>query len=378
MQHSPWSFAWKYWSGLAILLCLFRLFLARTEELVPVNNVWQKSRIRLAMAAIASGAMAVEKDRGIVLMLGASEPALGFQPEEFDRHNESHGLATRSFNLSAYNVGAVMPLYLARIRSELQKKAIRARLIFVGLPLPRFTVQARSSFYARSKYHDVDSVLFEPGLWAELNLPMKDKLILLFNKWMLGERSVVQLQRAASQLTRRFLGSILGHRGRPLMAYEKRLHPEPAWSPQRRGGFYLNIENEAALVAQLINQARHPTSVRADLADLISCCDLIEMNFDEAYLREVAAAIGRLHEVTDRVVLVLFPERPGLTRAEGPLLRIDRALKLISEESGAGLIENGDMERFGENDFIDQSHFSPSGVEKFNRILSDLFHSGLR
>lgn len=362
-------FMLAFWPGLLAFLLLLRLFLAATESLAPLNNIWQKSRIRQGLAAISSGEIGGKGSSGTVVMLGASEALLAFQPEKFDQAAARRGAATRSFNLAFQNTGTMLPLYFSRVRREMAKAGSRARVIFVSVPVPRLTMRARNTFFSQARYHDIDSVFFEPELWTEARMHWGDKLILLFNKWGLGERSLVQLQRTFVQLGRRLVQGSYTVRGSAAPFYREEIHPEPAWNPAARGGYYLNIERRPDLAAEVIAAALEPRAMADDLTDLIRCCDLLELRLDEEHLLEVAAAIASLRAVSDHVVIVSYPESPQIKRRPEAEERSRAAIARLAAESGA-YHWNAAAAGFTDSDYFDLSHLTPSGVAKFNEFLA--------
>jgi hypothetical protein len=362
-------FMLAFWPGLLALLLVLRLFLGVTEGLVPLNNIWQKSRIRQGLDAVASGAVAPRPGSSLLLMVGASESLLAFQPLRFDELSAEAGRRVTSFNLSFQNTGTMLPLYFARLRKELLRSGMQPRVILVSIPLPRLTLRAREAFFSQARYHDIDSVFFEPGLWSEAGLSSGDKLVLLFNKWVLGERSLVQLQRTFVQLSRSLLPWARGLRASAAPFYREEIHPNPAWSAESRGGYYLNIESRPDLAEEVIIAARKPRAMSSDLQDLIRCCDVLELRLDEPYVREVIEGLRGLRDVAAHVALVSYPESPRLRRPPAAEGRAREAFERIAREAGA---QHLDAKGAGltDDDYFDLSHLTPGGVEKFNRFLA--------
>lgn len=362
-----------YWPGLIGFLLVLRLLLSVTEELAPLNNIWQKSRIRQGLAAIGAPGFAPADGAGLVVMLGASEALLGFQPRDFDALMAGRGLSTRSYNLAFQNVGTMVPLYLARVRWELERAGVRPKVALVALPLPRLTRKARENFFSQVRYHDIDSVFFEPGLWARVDGSLADKLILMFNKWVLGERSLAQLQRSTSQAWRALVPWSSNVRASADPFYREELHPEPAWDPGARGGYYLNIEKQPDAAARVIEAAREHEALIADLKDLIRCCDVLDLRLDEEHLQEVAAALRSLRTVADHVVLVTYPESPRLRRPREAEERARSALRLLAGESGIEVWDSAEGAGLGLADYFDHSHLTPEGVKKHLGFLARRF-----
>ena len=353
-----------YWPALLGVLLLLRLVLSLTEEMVPLNNAWQKARIRQGLEAISKPGFAPADGARLVLMFGASEALLGFSPKEFDEQMAGSRLPTRSYNLAFQNTGTMIPLYLARMRHELRQASVRASLILVAIPLPRLTRRARENYFSQTRYHDIDAVFFDTPLWEEVNEPLSDKLILLFNKWVLGERSLVQLHRTTNQLWQAISPWHSAVRASADPFYKKDIHPEPAWDPEARGGYYLNIERRPDLAAAVIAAAQDEQAMRADLRDLIRCCDVLELRFDEAHLEQVATAVRSLHEVADRVAIVTYPESPRLRRRPDAEARAAEALHFIADRSGAELWDAAPVAGLAADLYFDHSHFTPEGVRK--------------
>lgn len=356
-----------YWPSLLAFLVVLRFFLAATEPLVPMNNVWQKNRINQGLAGLRE----IEPGPGQVLMLGASEALLGFQPSLFERLAAERGKKAISYNFSFQNTGTMVPLYLARVKRELERAGKKASVILLALPPARLTVRARQTFFSQARYHDIDAVFFEPGLWRELDDTLPNKFILLFNKWVLGERSLVQLQRTFVQLSHQLLPMSNPLRASADPFYRDEIHPEPAWDSSRRGGYYLNIEARPDLAGELMAAARQPAAMAADLRDLVRCCDVLELNFDEEYLSEIGAALRELKAVTDHVALVTYPENPALKRAPAAAARSRAALDKIAREGEVEVWDSGASVAFSEGDYFDHSHFTPDGLRKHLAYLAE-------
>lgn len=373
-------FLFIYWGAAISAIFLLRSFLAITEPLVPSNNIWQKSRIHGALAAIDAAGFA-PPNGNLILMLGASEAQLGFDPLLFDEELKQRGLSALSYNLALDNVGTYLPLYLERIRMALANRSIRARVIFLDLPLTRFTKRARESFFSHAIHYDVDAALLHGALLRNNFLSTEEKLIVSLNKWVLGERSITQVQRAVTALVNYvFLRSEYVNPSAEMFRRPE-LHPEPAWNLKARGRFYLNIEQEPELVNILMSQNSTPESRKDDRRFLVRCCDALELNLDQNYFAQVAKSVRALRSVADHVVLTPLPESPSLIFMRTPEARnrFREAYESLSSLSGAELWLAEHRLDFPKRDFFDLSHFRPSGVEKYSKFLaSEMPESWLR
>ena len=365
MRHFHFRFFVLYFGAVLAVLLMLRGLLFITEPLFPSNNRWAKERVRGQLASLAQLARVTED---VVLFLGASEIEISFDPLAYDRFNLLDGKTTYSLNLAIRNNGTFLPLYFERIAEELERNHFKPKIIFVHFPVSRLTSKALSHFGELMKNHDLPAVYFEPSLWSRVPASHEDKVWLLINKWIFGERSLLQIP----AMLDRFMYELKPNRGRSLTEVyvalnDSESNPKEAWNSASRGRFYSEQDQESPLIKSASRFKREPDNLRKRIRSHQFCCDFHDLNIDSEYANQVFKSLRRLRSLSDRIVIVDFREIPVYQRSNESAQNIDDFLRAAATAVDGEIIRIDLAPRM----YLDLLHLSPAGTLPFARKLSE-------
>lgn len=345
-------------------LLALRFLLILSEPYMLQSNKWSKDR--------ASGILEAIKEisptqLNTILFLGPSEVEVGYDSIAFDKESEVRGSKTTSYNFAVRNIGTFIPLYFSAITRALQKNQVRPKVIFVQIPPSRLTVLARTSQKEQSKSHDLTSVFFDYHEFDQPYMSLEDFLYLSFNKYILKEHTLQQLQ---FQLSRYFKNSFIKDNLIFDIWNSLDLQTDPAYDPLVRGTFYWKFENNKNLELRAYTTEREELYV-ASIRVQEKCCDFYGLNLDLDYIDQVKQAVLRLTKIADHVVVVSLPEHPSYESDKERDLKLDNIMKEFSDLKNVEYFDFMHDQDFVKNDFIDVIHFSPEGVKKFSQKLAN-------
>lgn len=339
------------------------------------TNRWAKSRLRGSLGYLGNEEL---KTKPLILGVGTSELQSGFDPIEVDRGVAEQGFSSTTLNMSVENLTMFFPLYFARLANELKRNQLRPKIIFVHLTAHRLTKKSQVAESTVVRYSDYPAVLFDTAMFFHFQESLDDKLIAAFNKWALGENSLLQVQYFFNSLWGKQILRPRNFRMRQHLWQHKRFHPEPAWDPARHGAFYFNRENLTSEVDELNENMRQPEGIE-DIADNLQlCCDYYDMNIDDDFVVRTAQHLKSLSAFAEKIVILNLPENPMIRRTLESRARRLGAVHKVSEVSGAELWNLEAMDKWSsEVDFNDVTHFSHAGMMHVSRVLSRLISQSL-
>jgi len=360
----PLHFFLVYTACFIFALVLLRAVVFASEEATRVTNKWQKQRLRESFAHLDK----VRRRVPLVLLAGASEMQTGFSPEPFERSLSKRGHRVYAMNMAVDNMGRWMPLYLARLEDELKRTGLRPRVLFLQFPPSSMTTKSRRLELTQWRLFDFPAVLYNPRVLMNFDSDLEEKTVAFFNKYILGERSLLQVVRFFSPRFPRER-SVAG-RNRAALWFEARHHPYPAWDPAQKGFFYFNIEQYNREMKKYFRNMQTPEAVQETIDKYEECCDFLNLNIDQPHLERLTEWVKRLALLSHKVVLIQMAENPYFTRSPESLARLNSALHSIAAPAGAE-VWTLDEDPFKPEDFIDITHLSPKGVRYFSRRLAD-------
>ncbi|MGE4132679.1 MAG: hypothetical protein AB7F86_13630 [Bdellovibrionales bacterium] len=355
--------------GFLVVACLLHFVTYLAEQFDPMAQTWQKERIRESLSYLG----ALHETRPVILLVGTSELQSGLDPMRIDSLLSHRGLTTLTLNMSVDNLGLWMPMYLARLASEIRRSGVRPKLIAVHVPLSSITKRAQNRFSVRMKSEDIASILLNRDLLFSSGLSTSDVVLTAFNKWILGERSVQKMARMAHMILPGRGGdfSEIDFSARFDLWYSRESHPEPAWDPTRQGQFYFNIEKEPDWVRDKIQTMQEGDVYLKVLNQYRKCCDYERLEISPEYLSWMEPRLAELASLTEQLVLLVLPEHPEYRRGYRSAGNLERALKEM-KPSGQSEVWHFDLGQTAEpTDFLDISHLSPSGVIKLTDEFVD-------
>jgi hypothetical protein len=364
MRHFHLRFFALYFGAFLAVLVMLRLLLALTEPLVPGNNRWVKERIRGQLGSIAELAGTTEN---VVLFLGASEVEVSFDPLIYDKFNRQAGKSTYSFNMGIRNNGTFLPLYFERIADELERHRVRPKIIFVHFPVSRLTTKALDHFGEFLKTHDLPAVYFEPSLWSSVPGDTEDKIGMLGNKWLWGERSLMQIPVMMRRISRALLPKNDPGLGELMDvmndSYSTR---SEAWSLRTRGRFYRRDNVETKMVQSAYSFIREGENLKVLVRKQEGCCGFVDLRLDPDYTKRILQSMRRLSTLAEHIVIVNFKEIPAYPRSEDSAARRDEFLLSAAEAAGGKVLPI----EIHSTMYLDLLHLSPIGTRPFANQLS--------
>lgn len=367
--------------GIALVVVFF-LSLLEVSKLVekkfdPMKS-WTKDRILQSLRVFQ--VEEIKRSKNLVLFLGSSEAEVGFSPSIFDAYNENRRLPTQALNLSARNVGTLYPLYLKRITRELKENKIRPKLIFLHLPISRFTRRSLSKGNEFKKSSGFSTLYYDFSMLEDSDIPMDDQINLFFSKLITGG---MHLPTTFTVLRKNLRKSILGSfddktKDELNLWNDPRLLVQPAWSVERGGQHYFYWPGES-LRKRIFDQYLNIMPLRSQVIKRLrkheKCCDFIKLRIDENYLEKVIASINQLREQADKVVVVVFPENPLFERPFKYRRRPYDIVNEISLRSEIEVIDPSTKVNFKEEHYIDLLHFTPEGFRLFTEAIAEMTSS---
>jgi hypothetical protein len=273
------------------------------------------------------------------------------------------------------NLGKWIPLYIARLADELKARELHPKLVFLHLPGSWLTAKERKFTRYEAKFFDFPPILYNRELLMNFPADREEKVMAAFNKWALGERSMLQLPFFFKTIAE--LGhKTTGKRARFRLWTRSEFHTSPAWDARAQGRFYFNIESHPRLVKQLIKMVQTEEGVAETVDIYVKCCDFLNFKMDDNYVAEIAAAVHGLKQVSDHIVIVESPENPYFKRSAESLLRYQTALQTIARAAEGEVWNVGEGIELSPEDFIDISHLSPTGSKKFSDYLASRLPEG--
>ena len=368
-----WKTLGTFTISFVLVLVLLRLILSFTEPYLVGNNIWVKDRFHRSMA----GLQAAPEGRKLLVFAGASEMETGFDPVYFDNLNEAAGLPTWSFNVGIRNNGTFLPLYLGRIEAELKAKKLRPAAIVVQIPISRLTRRALEHFGETKKTHDLVAAVFGPSAFAADFLDTESKITLAVNKYIFGERSLLQFP----LLKDRVMPSIKPNKQRDEFTLIRATFTAagildlPGWRREDRGSFYPAGGDYRSVMLSSRRFIVDPENFRFLVRAENNCCDFHNLNLSPAYVADVQQAIVKLARHTDRLIIVTMPENPAYSRTEtSAKVRKTTFDKMSAAAGGIHLDLSGTVPA---PMFLDLQHITLSGVRTFAEQLAERIRPSL-
>jgi hypothetical protein len=355
-------------------LLILRLSLAATEPYLLGNNIWVKDRVHRSMAGIR----AAPDGRKLLIFAGASEVETGFDPVYFDDLNMAAGMPTWSFNVGIRNNGTFLPLYFGRLEAELLAKKLRPAAIVVQIPISRLTERAIEHFGETRKTHDLVAAVFDHNAFAADYLDIETKITLAVNKYILGERSLLQIPLLVGDLVPEIKINKQQVEFNSVRAafVEAGLLGLPAWRPEDRGSFYPIGGNYRSVMMTARRFIVDPENFRLLVGTENRCCDFRGLKLSEPYVSKVQQALVRLARLTDRLIIVTMPENPAYRRTvESAKIRKAAFDQMAAASGGLHLDLTGTVEA---PMFFDLQHFTIAGVRSFAEQLSVRIRTSLK
>jgi hypothetical protein len=349
-----------YFAAFFSVLLMLRVFMAWTEKWTLGNNLWAKARIHGSLNALHERQL---KEENVVLFLGASEAEVGFDPIEYDSRNREAGKSSLTFNLAVHNNGTFLPLYFERVAVELERADLHPRIIFVHFPISRLTTMALHHYAEMQKAHDLPAAYFDPALWRLLP-NVADKTEIALNKWLWGERSLLQIPLFFERFFKFATGQIPLRPDQILLTKLTR-HSEDGW--RDRGRFYHDIFEQSPGIVGSKVYAMRKGGVYEMVKQNDTCCDFSELHFDADYSARVLESLKKVSRFAAHTVIVHLPENPVYERSRDSAARREA---FLSEAAVAVQGEAWSFE-YPRQLFIDLLHFSPRGAIAFSDDLSE-------
>jgi hypothetical protein len=147
--------------------------------------------------------------------------------------------------------------------------------------------------------------------------------------------------------------------------------PPPAWNVAARGETRVVYPETEELYEEYLTLMREPTTIAADQKWRIETCDLIELRFDEGFVRDTIETVRRLRASATQTFVLLPPRNVRWTEPSAAGNdRLKSFLARIEQETGVQVI---DMSRAAEvqSDFLDTVHLNETaGRPKFSRLFA--------
>lgn len=338
-----------------LIVVLFRLLLAATEPYTPGENRELKEKIRASLSALAE----VPEHSERLIFLGASETEVGIDAPAFNRALARYAYSAFSLNLGMRDAGSTLPLIILRVAEELENSNRPASTVFVSMPTARLTKRAVSNQNAVNDFSELFSVYFHWKLLFDSSLPLRARLELFVNKYLLGERSPRQFVVFATHLLRPLLPIRRLERAFGVNVYSLAKDPRRPES-SATDPFFHGIPEDSPLLADLRAQLEKRGHFRSWIRAHQKCCAILNPDFDAKYVTEIIVALKKLKAVAGKVVFFKMPEHPQIPFHPDALPKKRGLLESMARELGTEVLA---LPPLTGGHFLDPVHLSPSGVE---------------
>lgn len=347
-----------------LLIGAFRLLLAVGEPYTPGENRRLKQKIRDSLELLSVAPEGAAR----AIFLGASETEVGIDASAFDGFLSQNGLRFSSLNLGMRDAGSTLPLVFLRVAHEIERSGRPADIIFVSLPTARLSKRAVMNQNAVNDFSELFSVYFHWEQLFEASLPLRARLELFVNKYLLGERSPMQFVVFATHLMRPLMPIRRLERAFGVTVYS--LADDPR-RPEASAAdpFFHGIPESSPLLQELRQRLKDRGHFRSWIRAHRRCCDFLDPEFDPKYVHEVTDSLRKLKSVSRKLVLFEMPEHPEIPFHPDAARKKKELFLSVARDLDTDVIALPALEG---SHFLDPVHLSPSGVEITTRNLAEL------
>ena len=115
---------------------------------------------------------------------------------------------------------------------------------------------------------------------------------------------------------------------------------------------------------------QQPDYLDGKLQYRVSCCDILELNFDQALIDKFIDMVNVLQKISEKNYLILAPDHPlvKLKRSAESQRRLSELLIFLKNQTGLETVDFSNT--LDETNFIDISHLHWNGMTNFSRLLA--------
>jgi hypothetical protein len=383
--------------GMALVVALGALLFVRCNSAIIELAAAEQIRLREALDALPAVAKRAQPS---AVIFGSSLIWMGVSVQDFDAELRANGVELTTYN---FGFGGMNPesqrLLARRIRSEYEREGQRLALAVVEFnPFQATEARARNDQRTREQRQlmlltlpeILDVVMSDPERGASLLATryLRSSISADTIRAILG----FAIQAIGGALDDDEMASALQGTAEPeasdeneeaqlqigLGLFEAHGGIPPLWEIEQRGDANMLFPETRDAYASLASPSE--AQLRADLDRRISCCDILELNFDAQLIRDFIALVDELAQVSDRVEILLMPIHPVLVRREPETQARYRALiARIQHDTGAGVVDFQLPHEIEARLFIDSTHLNLThGRPWISRLLARHYASSLR
>jgi len=350
-------------------------------------NPFSVQRIQTSAAALpAALSLPADDPRKVVYVLGSSLVEFGFSPHVFDQTLTDGGEQVISYNFGYGNADpSIHELFAQRLETVFAGNP--ERLDLVVFEFSPFQATERRAQLTGQLDHAAHAVINDWRDFLALAPEDHEQAIALFNtryvRAGVPAEAITNLLSLPIRNAGRLNAKVIDEDGEPLdqlgwqlyhqlMEEWPQAHPPGGWYEVDRGGLPAEASAEAmSLARKVMKRMQHPDRMAASRQQRIDCCDMLDLNIDDAMLAKFIAAIRHAQTVSKRVDLLLMPRNEEVIQlSETGRANLAAAVDRIRRETGVEVI---DMSASGYpvSDFLDADHLTLfDGRRKFSEQLA--------
>ena len=366
---------------------LFRGFIMLLLAMAGIGGDPLNARISQGLAHLPD-LVAENSVRSSVIVFGSSLVEQGFSPVVFDNEMRELGFITASYN---YGFGGLNPEYqrliVKRMKEKVEAEQEKIDLVLIEFNPFQTTLKRKinDTFMADQRYASFSSI---DELW-DITTQDPERGVRLFTiRFLRGQISAELITGALGLAIGSMNQTVIGEEHDELVARRKELEAELvrlieqdggdpygiSWDPEFRGG-RLDADSLSKefsdVVSEFMSVYRHPVFVQGALERRISCCDIVDLGFDEFLIVEFIEMVRIFQTMSDRVEIILLPQNhywvknPPETKK-----KLAMVLDRISRETGVVVKNYQRHTQINKTHYMDASHLTPTeGAEIFTRTL---------
>lgn len=361
-----------------------------------VPSPFSIQRIQTAAEALpAALALPADDTRQVIYVFGSSLVEFGFSPQQFDAELKAKGVDAVSYNFGFGNSDPhIQERFATRFADLFRHQPDKVdRVIYEFAPFQATRLRAQQSGKLE---HAAAAVI---GDWRDFLAVAKDDhelAVSLFNTKYVRNGVPAEAITSLLSMPLKNIGKPASEiiedatppTGELQMEFFRHMHHDwfqndapGGWRQADRGGLPTSASAETmALAKQLMPRLQHPQRMQRALERRIACCDIEDLDIDEAMLDSFIEAVKQAQSVSRQVDVLIMPRNDDVVRiSDTGKQRLQVSLERIRNETGAHVVDLGDAPNYGVEWFFDTDHLTLfEGRLRFSRELADHYiESGL-
>jgi hypothetical protein len=340
----------------------------------------------------------VQEERDLVMMFGSSMTDAGFAARQFDREMEERGIEVKSFNFGFGGLNPYFQVYLSRrVRDAFQAGGRRLKLALIEFaPLQNTRARWQGAQPVIDSYvamladgGDIRDVVrddFTRGVRVAQIKYLRNEISAEMATWYFGSLMFDARGRPdAGFPADEEKDKVLREVGEKLSEAFQAEYPDYdgcdwCWDWQGAGTIPSERSPETLdLFVEYYDALRSEQRLADDRAWRIECCDIEELDFEEALVAAFIRTVENFKDFADDVEVILLPRNQRwIGRSPEAEQRLNDVLERIRRETGVSVRSFEDAGEITPGMFSDTTHLARySGDVAFTHLLVETYAPSL-